>query len=365
VSAGHIVPFLEWESRPESKEGKKVSSYKIALLPGDGIGLELSKATLNVLEAVTHKHGIELAITRVEGGDDTKRRLGVPLPDETVETIRKSDACLKGPVGETAVDVIVRLRVLFDLYANIRPVKVYPHAPSLRPGIDLVIVRENTEDVYRGLELELDRETMVCLRLITRRGSERIVRYAFETARYRGKKRRVTAVHKSNVMRKTDGLFSQAFRDMAKEYPDVTADEMYVDNAAMQLILNPEAFDVIVTTNMFGDILSDEASATVGGLGMAPSANIGANFALFEPVHGTAPDIAGKNIANPTSMILASMLMLDWLADRYKDQRCFEASVDIERAVKQTLSDGIRTHDLGGSAKTDEFGAAVAKRVKT
>jgi len=339
-----------------------VSSYKIAVIPGDGIGPELTEATLNVLEAATGKHDLELAVTRVEGGDDTKRRLGVPLPDKTIDVIRESDACLKGPVGETAADVIVRLRILLDLYANIRPVKVYPHVQALKPGIDLVIVRENTEDVYRGLELELDKDTMICLRLITRRASERIARYAFDLARQRGKKRRVTAVHKSNVMRKTDGLFSQTFRDVAKDYSDITADEMYVDNIAMQLILDPEAFDVIVTTNMFGDILSDEASVTVGGLGMAPSANIGANFALFEPVHGTAPTLAGQNVANPTSMILASMLMLDWLGNRHKDQRCLEASRDIERAVKQTFSDGIRTRDLGGSAKTDEFGAAVAKR---
>jgi len=334
-------------------------------MPGDGIGPELSGATLNALGVATEKHGIELAITRVEGGDDAKRRLGAPLPDEAIEAIRKSDACLKGPVGETAADVIVRLRLLLDLYANIRPVKVYPHVPALKPGIDLVIVRENTEDVYRGLELELDKDTMICLRVITRRGSERIARYAFELARQRGKKRRVTAVHKSNVMRKTDGLFAQTFRDVAREYPDMTADEMYVDNAAMQLIRNPEPLDVIVTTNMFGDILSDEAAITVGGLGMAPGANIGDNFALFEPVHGSAPKYAGQNVANPTSMILASMLMLDWLGNRHKDQRCLEASRDIERAVRQTLSDGIKTRDLGGSARTDEFGAAVAKRVVT
>jgi 3-isopropylmalate dehydrogenase len=342
-----------------------VTSYKIALMPGDGIGPELSKATLDVLKAISQKHDIGLMVKEVEGGDDTKRRLGVPLPEETIETIRTSDACLKGPVGETAADVIVKLRVLLDLYANIRPVKVYPYVPAIKPKIDLVIVRENTEDVYRGLELELDEGTTICLRVITRKGSERIARYAFELARQRGSMRRVTAVHKSNVMRKTDGLFSQTFRGVAKEYPDIAADEMYVDNAAMQLILDPEAFDVIVTTNMFGDILSDEASVTVGGLGVAPSANIGTNFALFEPVHGTAPNIAGQNIANPASMILASMLMLDWLGKRHKDHRCLQASKDIEKAVKQTFSEGIMTRDLGGSAKTNEFGDAVAKRVIT
>jgi 3-isopropylmalate dehydrogenase len=342
-----------------------VGDYAIALMPGDGIGPELSEATLRVLQAATRKHDIRLAINQVEGGDDTKRRLGAALPDQTIEVIKGSDACLKGPVGETAADVIVRLRLVFDLYANIRPVKVYPNVPALKSGIDLVIVRENTEDVYRGLELEIDGNTMVCLRLTTRKGSERIARYAFETATSRGMKRRVTAVHKSNVMRRTDGLFSQSFRDVSKDYPGIAADEMYVDNAAMQLILNPEAFDVIVTTNMFGDILSDEASATVGGLGMGPSANIGVDHALFEPIHGTAPNLAGKNVANPSSMILASKMMLDWLADRHKDQRCKAAGRDIEEAVKETLSAGVMTSDLGGSAGTDEFGKTVARKVST
>ena len=340
-----------------------MSCYKVALMSGDGIGPELSMVTTKVLKTASQKHSVKLTFTKVEGGDDTKKRLGVPLPEESIETIRRSDACLKGPVGETAADVIVKLRILLDLYANIRPVKVYPYVQALKPNIDLVIVRENTEDVYRGLELELDKDTMICLRIITRKGSERIARYAFETAQQRAKGRHVTAVHKSNVMKKSDGLFSQTFRDIAKEYPDIKADEMYVDNAAMQLILNPEGFDVIVTTNMFGDILSDEASVTVGGLGVAPSANIGADFAIFEPVHGSAPDIAGQNIANPTSMILASTLMLDWLGNRHKDQRCLEASKDIERAVKQTFSEGIMTRDLGGSAGTYEFGDAVTKRV--
>ena len=332
-------------------------------MPGDGIGPELSNATKKVLAVACEKNKIDLVLTEVEGGDHTKSRLGVALPDESIETIRKSDACLKGPVGETAADVIVRLRILLDLYANIRPVKVYPFIPSLKPKIDLVIVRENTEDVYRGLELEFDKDTMICLRVITRKGSERIARYAFEVARHRAKMNRVTAVHKSNVIRKSDGLFSQTFRDVAKEYPDVKADEMYVDNAAMQLILNPESFDVIVTTNMFGDILSDEASVTVGGLGVAPSANIGSDFALFEPVHGCAPDIAGQNIANPTSMILASKLMMEWLGKQHQDRRCQEAANDVERAIIQTFSEGIKTRDLGGSSKTDEFGDAVARRV--
>ncbi len=341
-----------------------MTEYTIALMPGDGIGPELTKTTLNVLEAVQRKHSISLDMLQVEGGDDTLRRIGSPLPEKTVDAIRNAHACLKGPVGETAADVIVRLRVLFDLYANLRPVKVYPNVPSLKPGIDMLIVRENTEDVYRGLELELDKDTMVCLRVITRRGSERIIRFAFESARRRQKKKRVTAVHKSNVMRKTDGLFSQIFRDVAKDYPDMTADEMYVDNAAMQLIRRPDEFDVLVTTNMFGDILSDEAAMTVGGLGMAGGANIGDDYALFEPVHGSAPKYAGQLVANPTSMILASSMMLDWLGLKHKDQSCRIAAVDIEKALTDTLAARIMTRDLGGTARTDEFGAAISKCIE-
>ena len=341
-----------------------MSEYTIALMPGDGIGPELTKATLSVLEAVQKKHEIRLNMVEAEGGDGTLRRVGAALPDKTVNIIKNAHACLKGPVGETAADVIVKLRVLFDLYANLRPIKVYPNVPSLKPGIDLLIVRENTEDVYRGLELELDKDTMVCLRVITRRGSERIVRYAFECAKQRRRRYRVTGVHKSNVMRKTDGLFSQVFREVAKQYPDVSSDEMYVDNAAMQLIRRPDEFDVLVTTNMFGDILSDEAAMTVGGLGMAPGANIGDDFALFEPVHGSAPKYAGQQVANPTSMILASAMMLDWLGTRHKDQRCQDASADIEKALTDTLAAGVMTRDLGGKARTDEFGLAIAKRIE-
>jgi 3-isopropylmalate dehydrogenase len=231
------------------------------------------------------------------------------------------------------------------------------------PGLNFVIVRENTEDVYRGIEFDLDKDTAVCLRVITRRGSERIARYAFETSRRRNKTLRVTAIHKANVMKKTCGLFIQACRDVAKSYPEVALDEMYVDNAAMQLIKRPSEFDVLVTTNMFGDILSDEASILVGGLGMAPGANVGDDFALFEPVHGSVPKYAGKQIANPSSMILASKMMLEWLGQRYSDAQCEAAAKDIEAALIQTLQANILTKDVGGNTKTREFGEAVANRI--
>jgi len=340
-----------------------MKSYTISLIPGDGIGPDQTEATLKVLKAVQRKNGIVLNIVKTEAGDECYKKRGVALPPDTLEAIKSSDACLKGPVGETAADVIVKLRLIFDLYANIRPIKAYPNVPTMAPGLDFIIVRENTEDVYRGIEFDIDKDTAVCMRVITRRGSERIARYAFETATKRKKKFKVTAVSKANVMKKTCGLFLQACRDVAKSYPEITLEEMYVDNAAMQLIKRPNEFDVLVTTNMFGDILSDEASILVGGLGMAPGANIGDNFALFEPVHGSAPKYAGKQVANPCSMILASKMMLEWLGLKYSDTKCSKAAEDIEGAMIRTLKAGFLTQDLGGNVKTGDFGEAVAKQI--
>jgi 3-isopropylmalate dehydrogenase len=332
-------------------------------MPGDGIGPELTEATLKVLTQIQNSFQVSLNIAQVEGGDRCAAKRGVPLPEETIDAIRVSHACLKGPVGETAADVIVKLRILFDLYAGIRPLKSYPNTPAVRSDIDMLFVRENTEGLYKGVEFAVNDDTMVCLRVITKGACERIARYAFEAARSRQKAMKVTAVHKANVMRKTDGLFAQICRHVAKAYPDVTLDELYVDAAAMQLVKKPQDFDVIVTTNMFGDILSDEGAMLVGGLGMAPGANIGDDFALFEPIHGTAPDIAGKGVANPTSMILASGLMLDWLGNKYSDSACTKAARSIEQALTDALKDGVLTRDLGGTVKTDAFGEAIAERI--
>jgi len=332
-------------------------------MPGDGIGPELTEATLKVLTQIQNSFRVRLNITQVEGGDRCAAKRGVPLPEETIDAIRASHACLKGPVGETAADVIVKLRILFDLYAGIRPLKSYPNTPAVRSDIDMLFVRENTEGLYKGVEFAVNADTMVCLRVITRRACERIATYAFEAARSRRKAMKVTAVHKANVMRKTDGLFAQICRDVGKAYPDVTLDELYADAAAMQLIKEPQGFDVIVTTNLFGDILSDEGAMLVGGLGMAPGANIGDDFALFEPIHGTAPDIAGKGVANPTSMILASGLMLDWLGNKYSDSACTKAARCIEQALTDALKAGVLTRDLGGKVKTDAFGDAIAERI--
>ena len=339
-----------------------MSKYKISLIPGDGIGPELSEATMEILNAVQKRFDIELEIIEVEAGDTCFEKTGVALPEETVEVIRNSHACMKGPVGETAADVIVKLRIMFDLYANLRPIKTYPPIPSLKPDIDMMFVRENTEDVYRGIEFETP-EGAFCIRVITKKNSERIAKKAFETARRRNGKKRVTAIHKANVMKKTCGLFAQICRDVAKQYPDIKFDELYVDAASMRLIKEPETFDVFVTPNMFGDILSDEAAQLIGGLGMAPGANVGDDFALFEPIHGSAPNRAGKQTANPCSMILSAKLMFDWLGEKYDDPECFKAADAIENAVAATLRKGITLPDFGGTAKTIEMAQAMAKEI--
>lgn len=336
--------------------------YRIAVMPGDGIGPEQMEATLKVLDAVQRRIGLELNLEEVEAGDACLKKRGAALPEDSVKIIKESNACLKGPVGETATDVIVRLRQMFDLYVNLRPVKSYPNVPCLRPDIDLVIVRENTEDVYKGYEFKVE-EGAIALRVITRGGCERIAKYAFELAMKRRKK--VTAVHKANVMRVTCGLFAEVCREIAKSYPEVEFNELYVNAAAMDLVRNPHRFDVIVTTNLFGDILSEEAAQIAGGLGMAPSANISDDYALFEPIHGSAPDIAGKGIANPYSLILSSKLMFDWLYMRYGDRKCSEASQLIEKAIIEALKEGkAKTPDIGGSAETKEIGEIIAKKVE-
>jgi 3-isopropylmalate dehydrogenase len=340
-----------------------MSKYKISLIPGDGIGPELTESTLKILNAVQQKFNIELDIIQVEAGDSTFEKTGEALPQETIETIRNSHACMKGPVGETAADVIVRLRIMFDLYANIRPIKTYPPVPSLKPDIDMVFVRENTEDVYRGIEFEME-DTAICMRVITKKNSERIAKKAFETARRRNGKKRVTAIHKANVMKKTCGLFARTCREVAKQYPDIAFNELYVDAASMRLIKEPETFDVFVTPNMFGDILSDEAAQLIGGLGMAPGANIGDDFALFEPIHGSAPNRAGKQTANPISMILSAKMMLDWLGEKYDDKECLKAGQAVEDAVAETLRKGEDViPDFGGKAKTIEMAEAMAREI--
>jgi 3-isopropylmalate dehydrogenase len=328
--------------------------YKISLITGDGIGPELSESVISVLNTIHDKSGVKFDIQKLLAGDIALKQYGKALPDQTLDAIKKSDVCMKAPVGESAADVIVVLRRMLDLYANIRPAKSYPGMNALKDGIDMVIVRENTEDLYTGQEFETP-GAAVAFRIISEKASEKIAKYAFETARQRNGKKRVTCVHKSNVMRKTDGLFSRVCADVAQSYSDIRFDQMYVDACAMNLIRRPETFDVIVTTNLFGDILSDESSEVVGGLGMAPAANIGDDFALFEPVHGAAFDIAGKGIANPSSFILSAKMMLEWLGKKHNDPKCFEVARKLESAVYGVVNKGIKTVDIGGTKSTSEF----------
>jgi 3-isopropylmalate dehydrogenase len=295
-----------------------------------------------------------------EAGDNAKHELGNPLPESTLQTVRSTDACLKGPVGECAADVIIVLRRTLDLYANIRPAKSYPNVECFSDQIDLVTVRENTEDLYVGWEFNPDDKTAVAIRLITEKASRRIAEYAFRLCRSRGKSNQVVAVHKANVMRKTDGLFLTACRTIAAKNPDITYKESYVDAFAMDLIRNPASHDIVLTTNLYGDILSDEAAQLVGGLGMGPAANIGHNYGLFEPVHGAAFDIAGKNIANPSSILLSTKLMLEWLSERYHDRETLVTGQLIENAIVKLLISNRKTKDLGGEMSTQGFTSLVS-----
>jgi 3-isopropylmalate dehydrogenase len=340
-----------------------MTEYKISLIRGDGIGPELTDATLKVLDAAQRKFGLKLKMIEAEAGDTCFEKRGVALPKDSVQKIKASHVCLKGPVGETAADVVVKLRLMFDLYANLRPIKAYPAVAVARPDIDMFFVRENTEDVYKGQEFTIGNDTTICLRVITRRSCERIAKKAFETARRRNGKKKVTAIHKANVMRVTDGLFASVCRETAKQYPDIAFNELYVDAASMRLIKEPQDFDVLVTCNMFGDILSDEAAQLIGGLGMAPGANIGDSFALFEPIHGSAPTRVGKQTANPLSMILAAKMMLDWLGERHSDPKCLEAATAIEEAVVKTLRARNTVPDLGGKTTTIGMAEAIAAEI--
>ena len=335
-------------------------NYRVALIEGDGIGPEQAAATKEVITGVAENFGLSIDFISVEAGDRALRKYGVALPDASLKTVTECDSCLKGPVGETAYDVIIKMRKQLDLFANVRPAKSMPNVPSLNPKTDLVIVRENTEDLYAGLESGDDQKA-TATRVITRSASERIARFAFELARHR--RNSVTAIHKVNVMKKTDGLFLSACRTIAASYCDVQFSDMLVDAAAMNFIRNPQDFDVVVTTNMFGDILSDEAAQVVGGLGLAASGNIGEHFAIFEPVHGCAPDIAGKNIANPISLILSAAMMLDWLGHKEKDSNAIQASHMIHKAVESCLRSSEFTPDLGGKLTTMETAKAIRKRL--
>lgn len=330
--------------------------YKICLLPGDGIGPEVIASAREVLTALPLQWDfVECGI-----GYGEYQRSGSPLPDSTIGQIRHTDAALFGAVTTPPnipnyFSPVVRMRQSLDLYANLRPTRSIPH-PSSRPGIDLLIVRENTEGMYSGIErLEDDGNRAITERVITRKGSERIIRKAFDMARQTGRKT-VHVVHKANVLRQTCGLFRSVALEVAKEYSDITMNEMLVDTCAMELVRAPEQFEVIVTTNLFGDILSDEACMFVGGLGVAASGNIGADAAVFEPVHGSAPTLVGTGKANPTATFIASAMMLDYLGEKEQANR-------LHAAVESCIANGDVTPDLGGSLTTSQMKGKIIQRL--
>ena len=336
-------------------------TYDVTLIPGDGIGPEITAQTVKVLEAT----GLPFTWDEELAGMAAVDATGTPLPDATVESVRKNGVALKGPlttpVGTGFRSVNVGLRKEFELFANVRPAKTI--VPGGRfENIDIVLVRENLEGLYIGVEHFVQvgddpRAVGESMAIVTRTGCERIVRYAFEYA-VRHRRKRVTIVHKANILKMVSGLFLEVGRTIAKEFQGkVESNDIIVDNCAMQLVMRPEQFDVMVTTNMFGDILSDEVSGLVGGLGLAPGANIGTRAAIFEAVHGSAPDIAGKGIANPSAQMLAAAMMLDHMGELDRAQRIRQA---IEHVI---VVQKIRTRDLGGNASTQEFGNAIAKRV--
>jgi len=327
-----------------------MTTYKIAVIPGPGIGNEVVPEAVRLLESTD----LTFDCRYMEIGYEVFKRTGTPVPDDVLAEIRKTQACLFGatttPVGVPGYrSAIITLRKALGLYANVRPAKSYPIQKSMK-NVDLVIVRENTEGLYSGMEFELE-DSAYSIRVITRKATERIARFAFELAMKRRKK--VTVVNKANVLRMSDGLFLNVSRKVAEDYPEVEVEESFVDVTAMRLVLKPHIFDVIVTSNLFGDILSDEAAGLVGGLGLAPSANIGADYALFEPVHGSAPRLAGRGIANPMAAILASRMMLDYLGENRWAER-------IENAIITVLKEGkVLTPDLGGNSTTKQVTDAI------
>ncbi|MBI3652619.1 MAG: isocitrate dehydrogenase (NAD(+)) [Acidobacteria bacterium] len=332
-------------------------SHKITLIPGDGIGPEVSAAAVSVMRA----SGVKFEWESFAAGAEALRTHGDTLPQNLIDSIKRNKLAFKGPlttpVGEGFASSNVRLRKELDLYANLRPVKSLPNVKTRYEDVDLIVVRENTEDLYSGLEHEVVPGVVESLKIITEKASTRIARFAFEYARREGRKM-VTAIHKANIMKLSDGLFLRCFRSIAAQYPEIEARDLIVDNACMQLVINPNQFDVLLLENLYGDIVSDLGAGLVGGLGVAPGANIGEEIAVFEAVHGAAPDIAGRGIANPTAMIRTGVMMLQHLGER-------EAAIRIQTALEKVLADGqVLTRDLGGKATTFEYTEAIIRALE-
>jgi isocitrate dehydrogenase (NAD+) len=332
-------------------------AHKITLIPGDGIGPEVTGAVVRIIEA----SGVEIEWESFVAGAEALSRYGDPLPEPVLDSIKRNGLALKGPlttpVGKGFASINVRLRKTLDLYANLRPVKTLPGVRTPFGELDLVVVRENTEDLYSGLEHVVVPGVVESLKIITEKASTRIARFAFDYARREGR-RKVTAIHKANIMKLSDGLFLECFRKVAADYPEIEADDKIVDNACMQLVMKPQQFDVLLLENLYGDIISDLAAGLVGGLGVVPGANIGELGAVFEAVHGSAPDIAGKGIANPTALLQSAILMLRFIGER-------RAADLVYGALERTLAAGeVRTRDLGGTASTTEYTEAIVSSMR-
>ncbi len=329
---------------------------RITLIPGDGIGPEVASAVVRIVEA----SGLEIEWETHYAGAEALEKFGTTLPDELLESIKRNKVGLKGPittpVGKGFKSVNVGLRKALDLYANLRPIRALPNVPCRNPELDIVVVRENTESLYSGLEHEVIPGVVESLKIITEKASTRIARFAFDYAR-RENRKRITSVHKANIMKMSDGLFLECFHHVAKEYPEIEADDKIVDNASMQLVMRPEQFDMLLCENLYGDIVSDLCAGLIGGLGLVPGANIGEKGAVFEAVHGSAPDIAGKGIANPTALLQSAILMLQHINER-------AAADKIEAAMLRVFEEGkVRTQDIGGSATTEEFADAIISKM--
>jgi isocitrate dehydrogenase (NAD+) len=335
-----------------------MAKHKITLLPGDGIGPEVTAAVVQIIECA----GVDVEWEKYFVGAEALSRFGDPLPKDVLESIVRNKIALKGPVttpvGTGFASINVRLRKTLDLYANLRPVKSMPNVITRYENIDLVVVRENTESLYAGLEHEVVPGVVESLKIITEKASTRIAKFAFEYARTHGRKR-VTAVHKANIMKLSDGLFLQCFRNVAKDYPNIEADDRIVDNLCMQLVVDPNQFDILLLENLYGDIVSDLTAGLVGGLGVVAGANIGENGAVFEAVHGSAPDIAGQNKANPLALLQSAVLMLHHIGETGPAKR-------IEDAIVKVLGMGPeeRTRDIGGTGTTMDFTAAICGVLK-
>src|SRR5438067_9358476 len=331
-------------------------AHRITLIPGDGIGPEVASAVVRIIEAA----GVEIEWEEHIAGQSPLYNYGVTLPDALLESIEKNKVGLKGPittpVGKGFTSVNVGLRKALDLYANLRPIRALPNVPCRNPGLDLVVVRENTESLYSGIEHEVVPGVVESLKIITEKASTRIARFAFTYARSE-KRKKITAVHKANIMKMSDGLFLRCFEEVGKLYPEIERQTMIVDNTSMQLVMRPEQFDILLCENLYGDIVSDLCAGLIGGLGLVPGANIGEKGAVFEAVHGSAPDIAGKGIANPTALLQSAILMLTHIEER-------AASDKIESDLLKVFEEGqVRTRDIGGTASTDEFADAIISKM--